>query len=138
PLFDTMVAAALLHPERRTNNMDDLARDLLGLTTTPIGDLIGKGKEQRSMLEVELEPLTHYAAEDADITWRLHEHLAQRLEEADDDLARLFRDVEMPLVRVLASMERDGVALDTELLRSYETTLRQRIDALRERLFEAA
>ena len=138
PLFDTMVAAALLHPERRTNNMDDLARDLLGLTTTPISALIGKGKEQRSMLEVELEPLTHYAAEDADITWRLHTYLAERLDQADDDLARLFREVEMPLVRVLASMEREGVALDTELLRNYESTLRHRIDGLRERLFEAA
>lgn len=138
PLFDTMVAAALLHPERRTNNMDDLARDLLGLRTMPISDLIGKGKEQRSMLEVALEPLTRYAAEDADVTWRLYQHLAERLEGADDDMTRLFQDVEMPLVRVLASMERDGVALDAELLRRYEATLREKIDALRERLFEAA
>lgn len=138
PLFDTMVAAALLHPERRTNNMDDLARDLLGVATTPITDLIGKGKEQRSMLDVELEPLTAYAGEDADVTWRLYQHLAHRLEQTDDDLARLFHEVEMPLVRVLASMERDGVALDTVLLTEIQGSLEHRIAGLRERLVEEA
>ncbi|HET8985419.1 MAG TPA: 5'-3' exonuclease H3TH domain-containing protein, partial [Trueperaceae bacterium] len=80
PLFDTMVAASLLNPGRRTYNMDDLARDLLGYTTTPISDLIGKGKDQLSMLQVPLAQIAGYAAEDADITWRLYERLAKGMD----------------------------------------------------------
>ncbi len=138
PLFDTMVAAALLHPERRTNNMDDLARDMLGLKTTPITELIGKGKNQKSMLEVPLPEVATYAAEDADITWRLYEMLAERLEEQPEAMQRLFTEVEMPLVRVLAAMEREGVELDAGLLGEYSQALTVRLDELRQNLFKAA
>ncbi len=138
PLFDTMVAAALLHPERRTNNMDDLARDILGLMTTPITDLIGKGKNQKSMLDVPLPEVATYASEDADITWRLYEHLAVRLEDQPDAMQHLFTDVEMPLVRVLAAMEHEGVELDAGMLVEYSQALTVRLGELRESLFEAA
>ncbi len=139
PMFDTMIAAALLNPERRTNNMDDLARDLLGHTTVPISELIGKGKQQRSMLDVPMEQLAPYAAEDADITWRLYERLKGELEAVgQEDLQRLFFDVEMPLVRVLASMERAGVKLDVQRLRDYRGELHGRIEALRKQVIEAA
>ncbi|SVE43743.1 uncharacterized protein METZ01_LOCUS496597, partial [marine metagenome] len=80
--FDTMIASYLLAPERRTQAMDALARDLLGLQTIPISDLIGKGKKQVTMLEVELDKVAEYAGEDADITWRLYELLAPKLETA--------------------------------------------------------
>lgn len=138
PLFDTMVAAALLHPERRTNNMDVLAREFLGLTTTPITELIGKGKSQLNMSEVPVATVAAYAAEDADVTWRLYQHLNGLLEEAGADTRELFTAVEMPLVRVLAAMEREGVELDTGLLEEYAQVLSARIGELRSELMEAA
>jgi DNA polymerase-1 len=138
PIFDTLIAAALLNPERRGNSMDDLARELLGHATVPISDLIGKGKSQRSMLDVPLEHLVPYAAEDADVTWRLYELLRPRLEAIDPDLWRLYQDVELPLVRVLAAMERAGVTLDVARLAEYRTELAGRIEALRAQVLEAA
>ncbi len=150
PLFDTMVAAALLYPGRRTYGMDDLARDLLGFTTTPITDLIGKGKEQLSMLQVPLDKVARYAAEDADITWRLYQRLAKGMDALPVDAAdaasrsraagttaslkQLFTEVEMPLVRVLSDMEREGVSLDSELLSSYAETIKERIEGLKEKM----
>jgi DNA polymerase I len=138
PLFDTMIAASLLYPERRAYNMDDLARDLLGHTTIPISALIGKGKHQKSMLDVPLAQLSEYAAEDAEVTWRLYQSLHAGIDAADDDLRALFSDVEMPLVRVLAAMEQAGVALDGEHLRDYGETLTARIEQLRQEAFVAA
>jgi DNA polymerase I len=138
PLFDTMIAAALLNPERRGNGMDDLARDLLGHATIPISDLIGKGKQQRSMLDVPLDLLTPYAAEDADVTWRLYERLRADLEATDAALLALFDEVEMPLVRVLAAMERAGVTIDVARLAEYRTHLVERIERLRAQALAAA
>lgn len=138
PLFDTMVAAALLHPERRTNNMDVLAREFLGITTTPITDLIGKGKGQLTMLDVAVPAIAEYAGEDADVTWRLYRHLGELLAAEADDARRLFTEVEMPLVRVLAAMEREGVELDTAMLSAYSVVLGGRIEELRRELMEAA
>jgi len=152
PLFDTMVAAALLYPGRRTYNMDDLARDLLGVKTTPISDLIGKGKDQLSMLDVPLEQIAAYAAEDADITWRLYERLAKGIDAEPVDaeearsrsraagsvatLKQLFTEVEMPLVRVLSDMEREGVSLDADMLKAYAETIKRRIEELKARMVE--
>jgi len=138
PLFDTMVAASLLYPERRAYNMDDLARDLLGHDTIPISALIGKGKQQKSMLDVPLPQLAEYAAEDAEVTWRLYRSLRAGLDGADEALRKLFADLEMPLVRVLAGMERAGVALDGAHLRAYGETLKGRIEGLRRGAFAAA
>lgn len=138
PLFDTLIAAALLNPERRGNSMDALARDLLHYTTTPISELIGSGKTQRSMLEVPLAQLAPYAAEDADITWRLYERLSADLQATDAALLNLFETVEMPLVRVLATMERAGISLDTERLAEYRQTLQRRIVDLKAATMAAA
>ncbi len=138
PLFDTMIAASLLNPERRGVGMDDLARDLLGVTTTPISDLIGKGKQQRSMLDVPMEQLLPYAAEDADVTWRLYERLDHELDAAGGRLRTLFDSVEVPLVRVLAAMERAGITLDVERLAAYREQLAERIDALRAQVLDVA
>jgi len=126
--FDTMVASYLLDPERRSHGMDALARELLGHETIPISDLIGKGRQQRSMLDVELDRLTEYAAEDADITWRLYELLSKRMEA--DPVRSLFVDVEMPLVAVLADVESRGVTLDRSILDGAKEKLRQRIAEL--------
>jgi DNA polymerase I len=138
PLFDTMVAAALLNPERRGVGMDDLARDLLGVSTTPISELIGKGKGQRSMLEVPMAQLMPYAAEDADVTWRLYQHLRRELDAAGGRLRELFETVEMPLVRVLSAMERAGICLDVERLQAYRSQLVARIGELRAKVADAA
>lgn len=138
PLFDTMIAAALLRPERRANGMDALAKDLLGLTTIPTEQLIGKGKNQKTMLDVPLALLGEYAAEDADVTWRLYELLSTELEAAPQALQRLVREIEFPLVRVLARMEQRGVALDEGLLAETAVRLEARIMRLREEIQQAA
>ena len=109
-LFDTMIAHYLLQPELR-HSMDYLAEILLKYKTIHIDELIGaKGKNQGSMRDVSLDKIVIYAAEDADITLRLRDVLEQQIEEKG--LHELFYDVEMPLVRVLADMERIGVLID--------------------------
>ena len=109
-LFDTIIAHYLLQPELR-HSMDYLAEILLKYKTIHIDELIGaKGKNQGSMRDVPLEKISIYAAEDADITLRLREVLEPQIEEMG--LKELFYDVEMPLVRVLAEMERTGVLID--------------------------
>ena len=109
-LFDTMIAHYLLQPELR-HSMDYLAEILLKYKTIHIDELIGaKGKNQGSMRDVPLEKISIYAAEDADITLRLREVLEPQIEEMG--LQELFYDVEMPLVWVLAEMERTGVLID--------------------------
>ncbi len=109
-LFDTMIAHYLLQPELR-HNMDYLAEILLKYKTIHIDELIGaKGKNQGSMRHVALDKITNYAAEDADITLRLRGVLEPQIDEMG--LRELFYEVEMPLVRVLAVMERTGVIID--------------------------
>ena len=109
-LFDTMIAHYLLQPELR-HSMDYLAEILLKYKTIHIDELIGaKGKNQGSMRDVALDKITNYAAEDADITLRLRGVLEPQIDEMG--LRELFYEVEIPLVRVLAEMERTGVIID--------------------------
>ena len=136
-IFDTMVASSLLAPERRSHGMDAVAREELDHEPIPIAELIGKGKSQISMLDVGLEPLAAYAAEDGDVTWRLFERFNVRLEH-DETLADLFWNVEMPLTRVLADMEYEGVKLDVGHLEQIQERLEARIAELTERIHEAA
>jgi len=138
PLFDTLIAAALLKPERRGNGLDALAKDLLGLDLIPISSLIGKGKDQISMLDVPLDDLAPYAAEDADVTWRLYEVLKGELAAAPDELRSLIEDLEFPLVPVLARMERQGVAIDLELLAEIAERLGTRVEQLKHEIQTAA
>lgn len=113
-LADTMVAHYLLQPEQR-HSLDYLAETLLGYATIHIDELIGpKGRAQKNMRDVEPHLITDYAAEDADVALRLYNLLLPRLHEMQ--VYDLFHDVEMPLVRVLADMERTGVIVDREAL----------------------
>lgn len=134
--FDSMVASYLLRPEARAHNMDSLAMELLGHRTIPITDLIGKGKQQGSMLDVDTHRLADYAGEDADITWQLCAKLEPEIE--GSPMRNLFREVEMPLVEVLADMEYAGVRIDCELLRTISAGMRRRIEDLRQEIYRAA
>ena len=114
-LFDTMIAHYLLQPELR-HNMDYLAEIMLSYKTIHIDELIGaKGKNQLTMRQVPLEKITDYAAEDADITFRLKQQLEPKIKE--NGLESLLFDIEMPLMRVLAEMEQNGVLIDDTALK---------------------
>jgi DNA polymerase-1 len=113
--FDTMIASYCLDPQR-SHSMDNMAADFLNYDCIPISDLIGKGKNQLTFDMVDTVAACEYAAEDADITYRLYLYLKERLEK-EPEIRKLFEEVEMPLVTVLAAMEYNGVSLDTNLLR---------------------
>jgi DNA polymerase-1 len=136
PLFDTMIAHYLINADMR-HNMEVLAETYLNYTPISITDLIGKkGKNQLSMRDVSLEKLTEYAVEDADITYQLASHFKKEL--TDADTLRLFNDIEIPLVKVLAAMELEGIKLDTAFLESLSEDLNADIAALESKIYEAA
>ncbi len=127
-LFDTMIAHYLLNPDMR-HGMDVLAETYLNYSPVSIETLIGKkGKNQISMRDVPQEKITEYAAEDADITWQLKETFSPLLVEANAQ--KLFDEVEMPLVPVLAAMEREGITIDSETLKKYSAQLEIEIKAI--------
>ncbi|MDK1031127.1 MAG: DNA polymerase I [Planctomycetia bacterium] len=136
PMFDTMVAAYLLDPGRREYGLDVLARDMLNRKTTPISELIGKGKEQRSMAEVPIQKVTEYAVEDAAVAYQLRGTLERQLDEAG--LRDLTTHVEMPLVPVLAEMERTGVSIDTAVLERISGELGEQLVRLAGEIHESA
>ena len=134
-MFDTMLAHYLLEPEQR-HNMDYLAEVYLNYITIPIEDLIGKGRQQKTMREVPLELVKEYAAEDADITLQLYEKLLPLLKE--NGVEKLFYDIEMPLVPVLSRMEANGVKIDTENLQQISEEFGGEIRKIEEQIYEAA
>ncbi|MCB9846551.1 MAG: DNA polymerase I [Phycisphaeraceae bacterium] len=133
---DSMVASYLIDASRSSHSMDALALALLDHTTIPIRDLIGSGKEQRRFDEVPLERAGPYAAEDADISLRLARLMMPQLRAMG--LARLWHDVEMPLVEVLAELEWNGILVDPEELSRQEASLQEQIRVLRESIRSAA
>lgn len=135
--FDTMVASYCLDPGRSSHSMDNMARDYLHYECVPIVNLIGKGKNQLTFDMVDTAVACEYAAEDADVTWQLYAYLNERLE-AKPRIAKLFAEVEMPLVSVLAQMEYNGVSLDTALLRKMAGELSEALEFLDERIYEQA
>jgi len=136
PLFDTMLAHYLINPDMR-HNMDVLAETYLNYTPVSITELIGKkGKNQLSMRDVPLEKQTEYAVEDADITFQLAQHFRPELKEANTE--KLFQDIEIPLLRVLADMELEGINLDKEFLNSLSEDLNNDISNLEKKIYEVA
>jgi len=123
---DTMLESYVLDSTASRHDMDSLALKYLGYKTIEYEDVTGKGKHQIGFSEVPLEQATAYAAEDADITLRLHEHLWPRLNETPS-LVKLLNDIEMPLVPVLSRMERHGVRIDVAMLQQQSTELGKRI-----------
>lgn len=136
PLFDTMIAHYLLEPDLR-HGMDFLAETYLQYTPISITELIGKkGKDQGTMADVAPELVARYAGEDADITWQLYQYFAPLLPQNGVDA--LFKQVEMPLVRVLAEVELNGVAIDTQALAEFSKTLEQQAAALEQEIYQLA
>ena len=136
PMWDTMIAHYLIQPELR-HNMDYMAEIYLNYKTIHIDELIGpKGKNQRSMRDLSPTLVYEYACEDADITLRLKNKLEPELKKFECE--KLFYDIEMPLMPVLAEMEMNGVCLDTESLKETSTILTNRIIELEHRIYELA
>lgn len=135
-LFDTMIAHYLINPDMR-HNMDVLSETYLQYSPQSIETLIGKkGKNQLSMRDVPLEAIKEYAAEDADITFQLKEHFQPILERVGTK--KLFDEIEIPLVQVLADMEREGIRLDVDYLKSMSTDMAIEVKALEQKIYEAA
>ena len=135
-LWDTMIAHYLIQPELR-HNMDYMAEVYLNYQTIHIDELIGpKGKNQRSMRDLSPTDVYEYAAEDADITLRLKNVLEPKLKEAG--VEQLFYEIEMPLVRVLAEMEMNGVCIDTNSLQETSKIFTNRLLELEERIYQLA
>jgi DNA polymerase-1 len=125
-VFDTMVAGYLLNPSRRANNLDALAREYLHYTPISYAEVAGKGTRQVTFDQVDIARATAYSAEDADVAWLLAQELRPRL--AAHQLERLFHDVEIPLVEVLAAMEMCGVTVDAAYLREMSKSLQVQMD----------
>ncbi|MBW1294694.1 DNA polymerase I [Aquimarina litoralis] len=135
-LFDTMLAHYLINPDMR-HNMDVLSETYLNYTPVSITELIGKkGKNQLSFRQVPQEQQTEYAVEDADITYQLKEHFTPELNEAN--ILSLFEDIEVPLLRVLADMEIEGINLDKEFLQALSEELDNDIKTLESNIYTEA
>lgn len=135
-LFDTMMAHYLLEPDMR-HNMDLLAAKYLNYEPVHIEELIGeRGPRQRNMRDVDKERVKEYSVEDADVTWQLREIFEPALRK--EGLDRLAADIEMPLISVLASMEREGILIDESVLKNYAVTLRESIIGLEKEIFTLA
>ncbi|MFV8280308.1 DNA polymerase I [Christiangramia marina] len=136
PIFDTMIAHYLINPDMR-HNMDVLAETYLNYTPQPITELIGKkGKNQKSMRDVDLKSQTEYGVEDADITLQLKTLFEKELEDANTK--KLFNEIEIPLVEVLADMELEGINLDENYLQSLSEALTNDIKDLEAKIYEEA
>lgn len=132
PIYDTMLAHYVMQPEQR-HNMDDMAEVLLGYRTIHIEELIGpKGKGQKSMADLEPSAVYEYACEDADVTLRLYHRLKELLPPEAD---KLLHEVELPLVRVLATMERNGVRLDTDALAATGRLFNERMQQIEAEIY---
>ena len=136
-LYDTMMESYVLNSVATRHNMDALARHYLDIATTSFEDVAGKGASQLTFNQVPLDVAGDYAAEDADVTYRLHQKLWPLIER-EPKLLHIFRDVEMPLVRVLSKIERQGALLDPGLLNKQSSELGRRIEELKDAAWSSA
>ena len=135
--FDTMIANYLIASEMRQNKLDILVRKYLNYEMIPIEKLIGpKGKKQKNMRDIPVSDVYPYACEDADMTFRLVAILQKKL--AENEAAKLFHDVEMPLVEVLLEMEKNGVKLDVGFLETMSKSLKISLAELQTEIFRLA
>ena len=134
---DTMLESYVLNSTASKHNMDDLAKNYLGLETIHYEDVAGKGVKQIPFSEVPLEQASPYAAEDADITLRLHQTLSEKLSDLPK-LQKLYQEIELPLVPVLSRIERNGVLIDCALLTQQSLELASHINSLEQHAHDLA
>jgi len=128
-VFDTMIESYCFNSVATRHNMDALAQKYLAYKTVHFEDIAGKGVKQLTFNQIEVEKAGHYAAEDADITLRLHQTIYAKLEKNTEQLA-VFNDIEMPLIPVLARMEQHGVLIDSDLLNEQSHSIGMRLQEL--------
>lgn len=133
---DPMISAYLINPLRGRYGLDGLVGERLGHTMIPIKELIGEGGSETSMDQIEPEKISDYAAEDADWTLRLHQDLDQEITELQ--LRQVLEEVELPLVEVLVSMEREGISLDLDQLKKQELNLSSEMEQIEQQIHEGA
>jgi len=137
PLFDTMIAEYLLNPDMTSYKLDHLAQRYLNYKMQSIEELIGdKKSKQITMDKVPLEKAGFYAAEDADITWKLYGILEEKIHK--EKLDKIFHDIEITLVHVLTRMEDNGVYLDVEFLKNMEGEVRDELSKITEKIYDLA
>jgi DNA polymerase-1 len=142
--FDTMIAAFLLNSLGRAQSLDDLAYNELGIEMIPIKEMIGTGKTQGTFDQTLIEDATTYAAEDADVSWRLYVRLKDQLAKYDKPneygwtMQRLATDIEWPIITILGEMEIAGIHLDVPFLERFGETLERRIGELKAKIFDLA
>ncbi|QIR15970.1 DNA polymerase I [Shewanella aestuarii] len=135
--FDTMLESYVFNSVASRHDMDGLALKYLGHKNISFEEIAGKGAKQLTFNQIELETAAPYAAEDADITLRLHQHLWPRLEK-EAELASVFNELELPLIQVLSHIERQGVYIDSMLLSQQSDELAQKLDLLEQKAYEIA
>ncbi|MFC1491741.1 DNA polymerase I [Nitrospinota bacterium] len=136
PIFDTMLASYLILSGRTSHGLDNLALEYLGLTTIKFSDLCGKGAKAVSFADVPVEKAALYACQDSDFAFRLAEKMAPELEESS--LEELFRNLELPLLRVLFEMEESGIRLDGDFLEGMGKELETRLESIQTHIHELA
>ena len=135
-VFDTMIAEYMLHPEKNSYKMDYLSIDYLNYRMVPIDNLIGTGLHQKSMAEVPLEDIAFYASEDADIAFQLAEILKDKLEK--ENLFEPYNDIEIPLIPVLTTIEKNGVYLNLDFLADLSRQFGEGLEKLTEKIHQMA
>ncbi|SHI90314.1 DNA polymerase I [Malonomonas rubra DSM 5091] len=134
--LDTMLLSYVVHPEAKSHGLDALAAEHLNHRMIPYSEICGTGKKQICFSEVEVEKAAVYAAEDADITWRLAEKLLPELPQGEPE--KLLREVEMPLVDVLTRMEWRGIRIDADFLGQLSTEMAEKMKALEDEIYALA
>ncbi len=137
--FDTMIAGFLLGPDKRDirqYSLDAMSQEFLDVTKIPTSELIGKGKDQISMLEVPLEQIADYACEDAHCTFQLWKHLELAMQEKG--LVKLFDEIEIPLIPVLVAMELEGITIDVPFLSELSASMHEMMEQLTKEIYDDA
>ena len=134
---DTMLESYVLDSTATRHDMDSLARKYLGVSTVKFEDIAGKGKKQLTFNQIEVEPASHYAAEDADITLRLHHALWPKLS-AEPTLKKLYEEIELPALHVLSHIECTGVRIDADMLAKQGKLLAATIEEVKTAAYEDA
>lgn len=137
PVHDTMLESYVYNSTANKHDLDTLAEKILNHTNVSYEELAGKGAKQICFSKVSIDKASHYAAEDADITLRLHNHFNELLEQ-DEKLNSVYKELEMPLVNVLSKMERKGVLIDVDLLHKQSKELEVKLSSLQEDIFAQA